>query len=62
MSHASGAGAVRFFDALTAGERYVLVASFGPGWEPLCIPDWLGMRHPPDLLYVRSTFHIYARR
>jgi hypothetical protein len=62
IEHTSRPGGSKFFRALTTGDRYELVASFGPPWQPVCIPDWLGSRRPPDLLYVRSAFHVYARR
>jgi 4-amino-4-deoxy-L-arabinose transferase-like glycosyltransferase len=61
-SRASGETAPAFFRELFSGDRYRLAAAFGPGRDPLCLPDWLGSQRPGDLLYLRSTFYVFERR
>ncbi|MBK7974469.1 MAG: hypothetical protein IPK07_14705 [Deltaproteobacteria bacterium] len=57
----SGDTAPTFVRELTRGDRYRAVATFGPPWEPLCLPRQLGAERPGDLLYVRQTFTVYER-
>lgn len=62
-SYARGATAPGFFRGLFREDRYRLAATAGPPWEPpFCLPHWLGVRRPGDLLYVRTTLYIFERR
>ena len=60
--HAAGPSAEAFVKALFAGERYGMIASAGPPFEPpIRVASALGLRLPSDLHYVRSTFYLFER-